>query len=654
MRKTLGLDFGHCEVAMSLTMDGKKPEGLILDGNKEKVIPAQIALTDQQIAALNGEVKWGKPTLEKLGKIVIGKDSAPVNDNNPSVTTFMYFKKAPAYFGEVFEDKVPRGALMAAYLYQLIEQVFDYNPDYLGPEDRDNIQLVVGCPTTEEWTGSDAAKKYEELIRNATGISNVSIIPESRAAMFSSIESAQTCVSASNGAVVFDFGSSTADCTYMLSGRRCIEYSWRLGAQEIEAQMAKAAFQGKKPSLSSRIYVTNQLREQKQLYYNGLFGPKGQRLFYDVVDKNNAEIEAAIRVNDATMNQVVGGEEHEIEIVCNSNQTRTGTWKQLCKEFFQAAKEILDREKLPCDNVVLTGGASKMTFVQELCAEVFGPGAKILVEKNPSFSVANGLGWVSAIDARVPAIVEKSNRKLLADKSIGVQTLAGNIAEGLQPVVQEVVAIHAEKWAQLPGEHALSELVNAAKEELDSPERRQQISLIIDKNLESWRDSLQKAVQNEVNANVAELLTSKIANGVILTGDVWKYISGKSIQGKISLDDLMGNIDMGGVLTIAEFYAIVACLGALWGLIGVAIGMAITYVVGRYMSDKNVTKPRDAKTRSKLKPKIIETIGSSKTLEEMTKSVFEELKEMNDSYPEMVQNTVQTAYDVVTLKQFEK
>lgn len=107
MQKTLGLDFGHCEVAMSLTQEGKKPENLVLDGSKNKIIPSQIMLTEAQIEKLSGMDTWEKPALSQLGKIQIGNDAMPKNDEDSQSTTFLYFKKSPIHFQEIYEEKLP-------------------------------------------------------------------------------------------------------------------------------------------------------------------------------------------------------------------------------------------------------------------------------------------------------------------------------------------------------------------------------------------------------------------------------------------------------------------------------------------------------------------------------------------------------------------
>lgn len=661
MSKSLGLDFGHCEVAVSLSIDGKKPESLILDSNKGKVIPAQIALTQDQLMKIWSEYNsgWSMDTLSELGEIAIGDNAAPKNDDSSTTVSFMYFKKAPGYFDDLVEDRVPRGFLMAAYLYQLMKQIFEHNPDYLSEQDRRDVELLVGCPTTEEWTNQEAEKRYTSLIRNATGIRKVRIVPESRAAMFSSIESAQTCVSAADGAIVFDFGSSTADCTYMLMGRRCIEYSWRLGAQSIEAQMARVAFDGQKPSLTSRVYVTNQLRKQKELYYSGTFGPKGQRLIYDLLDKDGNDIEAYIRVNDAQMDKVTGSEDHEIEIVCDSKETRIGSWRTLCQEFFLAAKEMLDDQALPYSDVVLTGGASKMAFVKEYCHEIFGDNVEIHIEKNPSFSVSSGLGWVSSIDARVPGIITESRDALVSDPSISIDQLKTNIADRLQMMISAITKKTSNAWADLPGEHSFGELITMISNEISSETNQKEIYDIMEQELTRWKNNFKDTVRKTVNSHAAELMTAKIAEGVILTGDVWEALqAGNLTAGAIDVQKILDDIDLNSMFNSILKGSIIWTLVVIGGEIGGPLGAAIAYLIGlgigSFLNDSNVNKPRDQKYRQKLRDKIVKAMDNPNRSKKLEESLADALKDISNQYNQIVDATLKTAYAVVTLNQFEK
>jgi len=661
MGKTLGLDFGHCEVAVSLSIDGKKPESLILDNNKAKVIPAQIALTQDQMKKIWSEnaVSWNMDMLSALGDIAIGDAAAPKNDDDSTTVSFMYFKKAPAYFDDLVENSIHRGVLMAAYLYQLMNQIFAHNPDYLSEQDRNEVELLVGCPTTEEWTEKKAEKRYSSLIRSATGVRNVRIVPESRAAMFSSIESAQTCVSAANGAIVFDFGSSTADCTYMLMGRRCIEYSWRLGAQAIEVEMARVAFDGQKPTLSSRVYVTNQLRKQKELYYAGTFGPKGQRLIYDLMDINGNDIEAYIRVNNAQMDKVTGSEDHEIEIVCDSKETRIGSWKTLCREFFLDAKKMLDEQDLPYSDVVLTGGASKMAFVKEYCQEVFGDQVEIHLEKNPSFSVANGLGWVSSIDARVPSIINESRNELKADPSISIAQLKTNIANRLQMIVSATTKTMANTWANLPGEHSFGELITMISDRISSEAIQKEIFAIMEQELTNWKNKYKNAVRKSINSHAAELMTEKIAEGVILTNDVWEALQASNLSADaVDVQKILDDIDLNSMLNTVLKGAITWTLVVIGMEIGGPLGAAIAWVIGMgigsFLNDSNVKKLRDQKSRQKLRDKVISAMDKPNKSKKLEESLAETMEDISNQYDQILDATLETAYAVVTLNKFEK
>lgn len=656
MQKTLGLDFGHCEVAMSLTMDGKKPENLVLDDSKEKVIPAQIRLDNAQIAALANKYVWEKGFLEKIGDIAIGNKATPKNDEDVSATTFLYFKKSPAHFHEIYEGKVPHGGLMAAYLYQLIEQAFTHNPDYLEPEDRGNVSLVVGCPTTAEWTSRENTEKYQKLIREATGIQNVTIVPESRAAMFSSIESAQTCVSASNGAIVFDFGSSTADCTYMLSGRRCIEFSWTLGAQEVEKQMTKVALDGQKASLQSRIYVTSHLRKQKEMFYRGEFGPKGQRVFLDILDKDGKDIEAYIRVNDDQMNEVVTGEDYEFTVLCDSHSNLTGPWRVLCRKFFEAAKKLLQKEGLPCENIVLTGGASKMGFIKEECEAVFGKQANILLEKNPSYSVANGLGWVSAIDARVPAVMETTKLMLTMDKDLTARALADRMAPDLQQIVAEVAVRHAQSWAEDEQDHSVAELIAAIKAELES-DKKEEFNQAMETQIALWKDTVESHVQEAVNLSITQLMSDKIAEGVRMPAAIWETLDMTKMDGGKLADNLLKTLELSATMERALNGCIIwifICIGnAIFPIIGALIAWLLAATLTDLMRDRNVTRVRNKRQRNQISMVLRNGMRGKQSIKNMADAIFAQLKDLNSNQPKILEELLQVSYDVVTLKRFE-
>ncbi len=658
--KRLGLDFGHCEVAVSYTMEGKKPENLVLDNNKLKVIPSQISFTKEQIDVLSNSKQsdWDYAYFQRLGEFFIGDEAQPKNNEDSDEVNLMYFKKAPAFFEDIFEGAAPHGAIMGAYVYKLINQILDYNPDYLSEADRGNIELLVGCPTTEEWTSDEAVRIYGDLIKKATKVASVQIVPESRAAMFSSIESAQTGVSAAGGALVFDLGSSTADCTYMLLGRRCMEFSWRLGAQAIEGEMANMAFEGQNPTLASRVFVTNQLRKMKELYYSGNIGNKGQRVMYDVIDEDGEDIEANLRIRAESMNEAVDGENHEIEIVCDSKDVLVGTWKNLCYLFFKQAKERLDKENLPYSDIVITGGASKMDFVESSCREVFGDGVQIHLEKNPSFSVANGLGWVSCIDSRIPDVIEKSKEDMKTKLDEANKTLRDNISERIRQILSVIIFEQAQLFAERETDASAQELVNDIITVFNAEQQKETIKSIIENEFSIWGKNFNEAVKDVANNHSADLMSAKISKGVLITDRIWEEFDLKNlISSSLDAEKILQTFDFNKMLSdifngfvgwILFFIAVVA----FGPVIGIVVGYALMAIVNHLNKSRFMSQALNKEKRQRLHKGIKSKIDDKKLTVKIDEYLLEALKPFLNSQDALVDIALKETYDVVVLKKF--
>lgn len=243
--RIIGLDLGHCDITSSTPQyDRGKFTGmcnLFLDGNKNTIIRAEVEYHSE---------------------------------------TFNYFKKSPKHFDEEVkgdENAVSRRELISLLSSKIIEGIKEYNTNIRSGED---IMLIVGCPSSPEWTSEKNRKEYADLIQKATGVAKVRVVPESRAAMFSALADGKgRMISACDGAVVYDFGSSTADCTFMKTGDDCIEMSWNLGAREIERALCRLMCReaereaGEKgvelKSLNNYAKMERKLRAAKEAYFNG-------------------------------------------------------------------------------------------------------------------------------------------------------------------------------------------------------------------------------------------------------------------------------------------------------------------------------------------------------------------------------------------------
>ncbi|HWT76790.1 MAG TPA: hypothetical protein VN258_18985, partial [Mobilitalea sp.] len=193
------------------------------------------------------------------------------------------------------------------------------------------------------------------------------------------------------GAVVFDFGSSTSDSTYMyIKGSTAIDIdtSEPLGGSYIEQKMLEDFFEGKRKreTLKDEENAKMDLRGIKEAHYLSPMGELAATVSF--IDGIEAKM-----VDQEYMEYIT----HQCEIAYINNERIKvgGSWVKLCRDFLFRIRELL--RSSPIGTVLLTGGASRMPFIQGLCSDAF-PYAKIIVDQDPSFCVSRGLAWAGKTD----------------------------------------------------------------------------------------------------------------------------------------------------------------------------------------------------------------------------------------------------------------
>lgn len=414
--RIIGLDFGHCEIAaamiQSMNDETFRVMNLFLDGNKNTVIPAE--------AEYHGEL-------------------------------FNYFKASPKHFNEKVrgnEVTVIRRDLMSLLFRKVMDGIREHNTEIA---DGEQILLIVGCPASEEWTADKSRKEYEQLIKKATGAAEVRVIPESRAAMFSALADGKgRMISAGDGAVVYDFGSSTADSTYMKSGERCVEVSWNLGARAIEKTLCRmmcceASEKADRLGLDivpSENYANleRRLRAVKEAYFNGPSDEESSVFAWKFSTAGGKKLTAILDIDDELMDRALGEEEVNVEL---NGALLAGSWKYCCKEFFRKSKTLIE-ENYSVKEIVLTGGASKMDFIAQYAREIF-PEPKYVVtcSPNPCFSVSQGLIWAGLVDEMENECVAAVKKAVRSSNVFGVDVLKKrincNMGEKTGKVVLDVI-----------------------------------------------------------------------------------------------------------------------------------------------------------------------------------------------------------------------
>lgn len=671
MNKTVCIDKGHCNITAALPdkpLSAEKRYEIkrLVSQEKDQVILTQLILTNEQMEKLSYNPSPDYELLRSLGEIQIGNH---LPHRAKDGEKFLYFKVPPKDFDTPFgespaakENGITHGTLMACCMHALLNNILKYNVGYLSETDREDLTLFVGCPATVDWTEAEAETKYAELIKRATGVKEVKIIPESRAAIFSSIENEKNLISAVKGVVVFDFGSSTADCTYMLLGRKKIEFSWTLGAREIERGMTAEALnnliKSEKdfiPDMESVLLNENEMRTAKEKYYEGVYDEDGHKIICEFKDIYGKTADSTIKINREFMEKVTN--EHHISVTCDSRTTKNDTWQNLCREFFEEAKRQITEAGGTVENLVLTGGAGKMDFVKKMAEEVFGSTTSIFIENNPSHTVSNGLGWIAVSEENLSACKDSAKEAVEADDKTDPDILKHNLMYGLFDLICDITEEKANQWAEKDGPCTLKELKDDINNAMATEEFKNKIIDVINDNINKWKSDVSDSILSAVNAQTEKLYTPEITAKIILPEDVWSEINLNIINLiDFSAETIVNSIDVTSVIRKILKAAIIiatSLAGSVFGAAGAAIGYIIGIILAENINDEDLNKQRKKSTRQRVAKKIRASMTKDPDIKTHVLSDFiNRIEIFKEKYPDMLDNTLTRAFEYIMLKRF--
>ncbi|MCD7824133.1 MAG: hypothetical protein LUG86_09005 [Oscillospiraceae bacterium] len=704
MSKIVGIDFGHCETAACYLLHttvqsaqtptverlkqaypnaaphiGQKPSEkyeirrLAASSDREQIVLTQMVLSSRQMRMLRDNHKPSYNQLKELGTINIGNHLPYYVEDGER---FMYFKVSPQHFDELCSDSLlveetgfTHGMAMACYFHALLENILTYSGE-LTPQDRPNLELLIGCPTTEAWTDEQMRNRYANLVKNATGVQSVKIVPESRAAMYSNFGSEDKSgrVSAVNGVAVFDFGSSTADFTYMQLGKTMIEFSWTLGAYNIERNMmiralkkAMAEDTSLTPDEESIVKVEDELRDAKETYYNGEYGTKAHAMICSFEDRSSGEsVDAILRVGSELMTQVVS--EDKIEVATGNLKNKqfiTDSWEGSCRSFFQEAKNSIDSRKAPLETIVLTGGASKMNFIEPLCQEVF-PGVRILRDNNPAHSVSTGLAWVAATDEKVPACRMAAKAEVKTQLTESVKKFRTGIIDAIYEEITKKVQESAIEWANKNNDTETARtLQTGIQAKLEDKAFQKTLSDICDRKISELKNELSGVYEKAINKQIKILYSEEIAAALMLPKDILKEASSDAIfkDGVIDTASFVKNIDMSPLMRKTMGYivkaAIVIASAAIipgWGFL---IGLILAAFSDLFIKDEDLDKKRDKNTRQKVARDLPKTMKDDKIKSKTIESLSVNVSKLTEGFEKRSEEIVDRAFDIVMMTYFE-
>jgi hypothetical protein len=482
----IGLDFGDGETSAAMLnirniMDSPRP--LLFDERGHEKIATALFIGN------DGAIRIGTQALNhEKGKGVL----------------YTNFKANPfALCNEIYEgSNIAKKELVQKYIKAVIDTLFRINNI-----ERETALVLVGCPSSEDWLENNRDVEYSKILSKGVG-SRVVVMAESRASLIKNFHETSNSKKFYE-IIVFDFGSSTADATYISIQKTYLkDYSEKLGAHHIEKKMLEKLLLEAQRSMDELYYeesnVKLSLRETKENFYNE---PDRRQHIFISFDEGN---DFSKRYNFEFVEEITRQEE-----ICyaTSEEQREGSWKALCETFFATVKEKFEIDPNFNGLIILTGGASRMPFIEEICRGVFS-NAQITKDAYPSHCVSKGLALAGKTDIKAQLLLDEINEnigKIINDK---IGFLENNIKGHISKKCFEILVSRANSWAENYWGTTIKDLVDSTKDNIRRTDIEQAINgafdTFVNKGVYYYRDyyslkGIKTLIVNLINSKIREL-----------------------------------------------------------------------------------------------------------------------------------------------------
>lgn len=386
----IGIDLGHGETSAAFCpIDWEKAAGELegvkdLDfGSNSKVIPSAITITENGKAYI-GELAFSPEVLNK----------ANVN---------VCFKQKPVDMNGKKEQ------LMIRYMKEAYQIIREKNP---GLFIDDNHLVYIATPSG--W--DDATKDLYGQMAAQAGLPMAGITSESRAAFIKAQLDASSGLPQyiDKGAIVFDMGSSTLDFTYLSNGMKPVDYGYDCGASQVEKIIYEniraknediISFEKKYSNLID--YLLFEARKAKEKVY---FSP-------DILYRKTINFEDLIPDDEDFEDAKIRFKFQPNEL--NQTLEETGYINAIRQAMIDFKNNHIAGK--PIHAAFLTGGASRMDFINPLVQECWGlPKERIYQDQDPSLTISRGVAEMARGDIRSGGIgnAQKLLKELSADTDI--------------------------------------------------------------------------------------------------------------------------------------------------------------------------------------------------------------------------------------------
>jgi hypothetical protein len=424
--EVIGFDLGHGETALAR---------LYISDPDKKSDPDLIEIFGQknQVTAIGYHPTRG---------ILIGK---PAQENSGVTRLYATFKKKPD--GDpVYEE------IMLDYIQAIHGSLLDKIKN-------DTSFFIVGCPSA--WIqDSTVVNAYEKFFTNA-GIRKIKVVAESRAA-YIHVDEKRNLSSLGGSVVVIDLGSSTTDITLLDKERSGIPFDAgrELGASAIDKAIFRWVLKNHPHRVEvEKIFNANpytqrrcelRCREAKEEYFSF---PENYREPGEYAPAKSTPVGDNFfffpKIDGSTMDEILNTSFLELDSELKSWPAAFQGEMLKLKQQLALNKEAGVSRDLSSMVILLTGGASRMNFVQEICKQVF-PNASVMLDDAPEFCIAKGLarwGRVEINSQQFSRDIEKFCSKYIKPAvAKQIDPLYDSIANVLADKVIKIIKKHFDCW----------------------------------------------------------------------------------------------------------------------------------------------------------------------------------------------------------------
>lgn len=425
----IGIDFGHGETSADICniqwqdnyLKLLPPESIEIFNNVNAI--KSVLLVEN----LDGETNYfiGEQAMSRFGN--------RKKQSSAQQSYYSYFKKAPSRMTPDERE------VMESFMREVYIQIRRQRSELTDT----NHLVYIACPSNSDKWSDQEQKAYADIALSAglplatiDGLGD-GIIRESRAAFLKARNNPKSKSSIKEGILLIDFGSSTVDLTY---------YSTKHTEKPIDDGGAECG------ASNVEIRITNELKKtvpQVQEAINAnpaaetavLLAVREAKEKYYSFDGEDMEIN--ISLTKLTGGAVMGA----IEKYYSDDEIIT-ILAEYIGEIRTCFEQYRDRylTDKPIKMIFLTGGASRMQFIQDLARDVFQYKGEFYREINPSLTISNGIALAGRADLRSAALLEK----LLADEMLTHGTIHESVINyGIEKMADSIVTAMENCYSKL-------------------------------------------------------------------------------------------------------------------------------------------------------------------------------------------------------------